>query len=163
MHDQSHQSCLALCNLMDGSLPGSSFHGVCQARILEWVAISFSKGSSWLRDLTHISCIVGRFFTAESPGKPFAWREGVIVKRANGFILESGKKMFSPFSIHSKFYFFCLVWLYQICMLSQTSSLLRSSSFPGLSLKILMNYVCAQSCLTFCNPMDYSLPGSSVH
>ena len=70
--------------------------------------------------------------------------------------------MFSPFSIHSKFYFFCLVWLYEIGILSQTSSLLRSSSFPGLSVKILMNYVCAQSCLTFCNPMDYSLLGSSV-
>ena len=70
--------------------------------------------------------------------------------------------MFSPFSIHSKFYFFCLVWLYEIGILSQTSSLLRSSSFPGLSVKILMNYVCAQSCLTFCDPMDYSLLGSSV-
>ena len=45
-----NQSCLTLCNLMDCSLPGSSVHGILQARILEWVAIPFSRGSSQLRD-----------------------------------------------------------------------------------------------------------------
>ena len=45
------------------SPPGSSVHGVLQARILEWLAISLSKGSSWLGDRTWGSCIVGRFFT----------------------------------------------------------------------------------------------------
>ena len=40
------QSCPTLCNVMDYSLPGSSVHGILQARILEWVAISFSRGSS---------------------------------------------------------------------------------------------------------------------
>ena len=40
------QSCLTLCDQMDCSLPGSSVHGVIQARIMEWVAISFSRGSS---------------------------------------------------------------------------------------------------------------------
>ena len=44
-------------------LPGSSVHGVLQARILEWVAILFSRGSSWPRDQTQVSCITGRFFT----------------------------------------------------------------------------------------------------
>ena len=53
------------CNPMDCSLPGSSVHGIFQARILEWVAISFSMGSSWPRDWSHISCITGRFSTAE--------------------------------------------------------------------------------------------------
>ena len=48
---------------MDCSLLGSSVHGISQARILEWVAISFSRGSSWFRDQTHVSCIAGRFFT----------------------------------------------------------------------------------------------------
>ena len=57
------QSCLTLCNLMDCSLPGFSIHGIFQARILEWVAISFSKRSSWPRDWTQVSCIVGRCFT----------------------------------------------------------------------------------------------------
>ena len=44
------QSCLTLCNPMGCSLPGSSVHGIFQARILEWVAISFSRRSSWPRD-----------------------------------------------------------------------------------------------------------------
>ena len=48
---------------MDCSPPGSSVYGIFQARILEWVAISFSRGSSWLRDWTHVSCIAGRCFT----------------------------------------------------------------------------------------------------
>ena len=57
------QSCLTLCDPMDYSLPGSSVHGILQAKILEWVAISFSRWSSWPRDPHHISCITGRFFT----------------------------------------------------------------------------------------------------
>ena len=48
---------------MDCSLPGSSVFGIHQARILEWVAISFSRGSSWLRDWTWVSYFSGRFFT----------------------------------------------------------------------------------------------------
>jgi len=46
-----------ICNPMDCSLPGSSVHGISQARILEWVAISSSRRSSQPRDRTHISCI----------------------------------------------------------------------------------------------------------
>ena len=48
---------------MDCSLPGSSVHGILQARILEWVAISFSRESSWPRDRTWVSCIAGRLFS----------------------------------------------------------------------------------------------------
>ena len=48
---------------MDHNLPGSSLHGISQARTLEWVAISFSRGSSLPRDQTLISCLAGRFFT----------------------------------------------------------------------------------------------------
>ena len=51
------------CNPIDCSLPGSSVHGISQSRILKWVAISFSRGSSWSRDKTWVSCIAGRFFT----------------------------------------------------------------------------------------------------
>ena len=64
------QSCLTLCDHVDYSTPGSSVHGILQAWILEWVAIPFSRGSSWPRDRTHVSCIAGRFFTTELPGKP---------------------------------------------------------------------------------------------
>ena len=51
------QWCLTLCDPVDCSPPGSSVHGILQARILEWVAIPFSRGFSWPRDQTHISCL----------------------------------------------------------------------------------------------------------
>ena len=57
------QSCPTLCNPVDSSPPGSSVHEFPQARILEWVAISFSRGSSQLRDLTQVFCVAGKFFT----------------------------------------------------------------------------------------------------
>ena len=55
------------------SLPGSSVHGILHARILEWVVMPSSRGSSQPRDQTLVSyssCIVGKFFLAETPGKP---------------------------------------------------------------------------------------------
>ena len=57
------QSCPTLCNPMDCSPPGSLSMGILQARILEWVAIPFSRGSSQPRDWTRVSCIADRFFT----------------------------------------------------------------------------------------------------
>ena len=57
------QSCLTLCDPKDCSPPGSSIHGIFQARVLEWAAISFSRGSSRPRDRTSVSCIAGRCFT----------------------------------------------------------------------------------------------------
>jgi len=57
------QSYPTLCDPMDRSPPGSSVHGILQARILEWTAIPFSRGSSWPRNQTQVSCTAGRFFT----------------------------------------------------------------------------------------------------
>ena len=57
MHAKSFQSCLALWNPMNGSAPGSFVHGILKARILKWVAIPSSRGSSQPRDRTHISQI----------------------------------------------------------------------------------------------------------
>ena len=57
------QSCPALCDPMDCSSPGSSAHGILQARILEWVAVLFSRGSSQPKDGTQVSHIAARFFT----------------------------------------------------------------------------------------------------
>ena len=70
---QSLQSCPTLCNPMDCRPPGSSVHEVLQARILECLAVSSSRGSSPPRDRTQVSCgscIAVGFFTAEPLGKP---------------------------------------------------------------------------------------------
>ena len=56
------QLCPTLCDPVDYSPPGSSVHGILQARILEWVAISFSRGSSRPKDQTQVSRIAGRRF-----------------------------------------------------------------------------------------------------
>ena len=93
------QLCPTLSNPMDCSLPGSSVHGILQARILEWVSIPFSRGSFWSQDQIQVSHIASRFFT---------------------------------------------VW--------------ATREIPP-TVKVLVT----QSCLTLCNPMDCSPPGSSVH
>ena len=61
------KSCPTFCYPTDCSLPGSSVHGISQERILEWVAISISRGSSWPRDWTHISYLTEIFFTSVPP------------------------------------------------------------------------------------------------
>ena len=69
-------SCLILCNPLDNRLPGSSVHGILQARILEWIAMPSSRGSSQPRDQTrvfYVSCIGRRFFTTSS-----TWISGCI-------------------------------------------------------------------------------------
>ena len=61
------QSCLTLCDPMDYSPPGSSVHSILEARILAWVAISFSGGSSRPRDRAWVSCTAGGLFTIWAP------------------------------------------------------------------------------------------------
>jgi len=65
------QSCLTLCDPMDCSPPGLSVHGISQARILEWVAIPFSRGSSQSRDQIQVSHMQADSLPSEPPGKPF--------------------------------------------------------------------------------------------
>ena len=62
--------CLTLCDPMKLGLPGLSVHGIFQARILDWVVMPSSRGYSWPRDWTQVSCTAGRPFTAEPSGKP---------------------------------------------------------------------------------------------
>ena len=76
------QSCPTLCNPMDCSLPGSSIHGIFQARVLEWVAISFSRRSSWPRDWTRVSYIVGRCFTVWATREYIMWNAGLDESQA---------------------------------------------------------------------------------
>ena len=63
LDNEGAQSCPTLCDPMDCSPPGSSVHGILQARIVDWVTISFSRGSSQPRDQTQVSCTAGRHFT----------------------------------------------------------------------------------------------------
>ena len=75
MHAQSY---LTLCNPMDCSPPGSSVHGILQARLLEWVAMPSSRGSSQSRDQTHISHVsarAGGFFTIST-----TWEAWLVAK-----------------------------------------------------------------------------------
>ena len=77
------QSCLTFCNPMDCSPSGSSVHGILQARILEWVAMTSSRGSSQPRGWTHVSCVscIGSSLPLAPPGNslvfvlesPFPW------------------------------------------------------------------------------------------
>ena len=71
------QSCPTLWNLMDCNPSVSSVHGILQARILEWVAISSSRGSSQPKDRTRVSS-AGPFFTTEPPGNPGAVGSGFL-------------------------------------------------------------------------------------
>ena len=81
MHAKSLQLCPTLCDPMDSSPPGSSVHGILYARILEWVAISFSRGSSWPRDWTRVSCIAGRCFTVWATRKAHNPEEHAYTKK----------------------------------------------------------------------------------
>ena len=84
------QSCPTLCDPMNCSSPGTSVHGILQARTLELVAIPFSRGSSQPRDRTQVSCIAGRFFTV------LATREAlyicVYIHPYNGILLSHKKE-----------------------------------------------------------------------
>ena len=72
------QVSLTLCDCMDCSLLGSPVHGILQARILEWVFIPFSRGSSWPRDRTQVSCIAGIFFTTWATREALmTWERGL--------------------------------------------------------------------------------------
>ena len=104
------QSCPTLCDAMDYSPPGSSVHGILQARILEWVAVSFSKGCSWPRDPTWDSCIGRQILyhsaTWEGFSRPFIFKMALrfdTVRRLDFLFLF----FFSPY--FSFFYFpsFC--------------------------------------------------------
>ena len=93
MSVQLLQLCQTLCNPLDCTPPGFSVHGILQARILEWVAMPSSRGSSQPRDRIHISFIsrfAGGFFTAKPLRKPVAglWYPDKLVRRYSGCFCE---------------------------------------------------------------------------
>ena len=74
------------------SPPGSSVHGISQARILEWVAIFFSRGSSWPRDWTLVSCLEGEFFYHWAIREALTSLTLLEIKKYWGFNKEKEKK-----------------------------------------------------------------------
>ena len=78
------QSCPTLCDPIDCSPPGSSVHRIFQARILEWIAISFSRVSSQPRDQTHVFCIADRFFAIWTTREPDKTKEFTFSKHLKG-------------------------------------------------------------------------------
>ena len=75
------QSCPTLCDPMDCSLPGSSDRGIFQARILEWIAVSFCRGSSQPRDQTCISCIGRQILYHRATGEATSLETASPLKR----------------------------------------------------------------------------------
>ena len=102
------KSCLALCNSMDCSLSGSSVHGIFQARILEWVAMSSSRRHSRPRDQTHISCIVwGILYHLSNLGNPIPCT-----------FIEISDVVFLSCDYLLSFYLFFVWWLMCLFLLS---------------------------------------------
>ena len=98
-------SVVFLCDPMDYSLPGCSVHGIRQAGTLEWVAIPFSRESSWPRDWIQSSCFVGRFFTV------WATREAQIEaepKTYVSFLCSKSPLTLCPYNIYISIYFVLL-------------------------------------------------------
>ena len=124
------------CDPIDYSLLGSSIHGILQARILEWVAISFSRGSSRPRDGTQVSCIAGRLFTL------WACRKVPYSPLVSSCII-----LFLPYIPLSKY---DLLYLHFTGYVSPLAASVQFSSV-------------AQSCPTLCDPMNRSTPGLPVH
>ena len=79
------QSRPTFCNPMHCSPSSFSVHGIVQARILEWIVISFSSGSSRPRDQTQVSCIAGRFFTTKPTRKPNIYSQQNIIQPSKGW------------------------------------------------------------------------------
>ena len=76
-----------LCDPMDCSLPGFSVHGIFQARVLEWVAISFSRGSSQPRDWTQVSLIVGKWLYSQA--NSFIYLGNILPNQNEALLIEN--------------------------------------------------------------------------
>ena len=113
------QSCPTVCDPMDCSPPGSSVHGVLQARTLEWVAISFSRGSSQPRDWTQISCIAGRFFTI--------W----AIREANSQLLGFAIFFIDNSCCHQQYIHILLVYFVIICFPSFDGNAITAGIFSS--------------------------------
>ena len=148
------QLCPTLCDPTDCSPPGSSVQGILQARIVEWVAIPFSRGSSWPRDWTWVSCMAGRLFTIwairEARIIPFMFRHHVPCRDYEQ--VPSYCQLPSEVK-NCKYCWRQLLLLYKL-------NLQEASTFHACFYVV---YSVVQSCQTLWDPMDCSPPDSSVH
>ena len=169
-------SCTQLCDLIDCSPPGFSFHGIFQARTLEWVAISSSKQSSLPRDRTHVSYIAGDSLPLSHWGSPYSmvyianntalntcnllWEQmlSVLVSKTQDNYVRLSFFLHLKLFLHLKIYtiFICQLYLgkfgntrEKLC-LSYTTSKLPTAVPPRIHLEVLVT----QSYLALCNPTD---------
>ena len=132
-------SCVTLCNTMDCSPPGSSVHGILQARILEWVAVSFSRGSSRPKDRTWVSYV----------GREILYHQDTWgARHENTWKRDKSMRCGFPF-------FFLFSW--NMSMFSANTV----GKDPCTKASVQFSSV-AQSCLTLYNPMD-GIQGFPVH
>ena len=117
------QSYLTLSNPMDCSLPGSSIHGILQARISKWVAMPSSRGSSPSRDRTQVSHIVGRFFTV------WASREAL-----HGGLKQISADRVLGMEVANRELYMCLQWPLFIALIRHSPRKLRCFSISALTL-----------------------------
>ena len=134
---------------MDCSPPGSSVYGILQARILEWLAISYSRQSPWPRDWTHVSCvscIADGCFTAEPPGKTMSYQKKK--KKHKNFLLKNYLLNFhlkpNPTKVHTSI---------EDCMQLQHFSNILSGSLGERSLQICLSLL-SGSHLLFCTSVS---------
>ena len=164
--------CQTLCDPINCSLPGCPVHGILQARILEWVAISSSRGSSQPKDRTQVSCITCGFFTIwatrEGQGKCF---QKIHRAQSSPTGLEVCREMLgfkphpSPSCLHlpttkkkEKLFSNFLV-----PTVSEMTSTFRFFFFCFPNHTHNEWVIVTQSCPTLCDPMDCTLTGSFVH
>ena len=109
------QSCPTLCDHTNCSLPSSSVYGILQARIMKWVAIPFSRGSSQPRDRTWVSCIRGRFFTVWGTRQAPNWSIDIIDSTQAPalalFLFLSHSSPYIPYKpLYSQIFSFWSIW-----------------------------------------------------
>ena len=100
VYAKSLQSCKAFCDSMDCRLLGSFVHGILQARVLEWVPISFSRGSSQPRDRTQVSSIAGRRYPTVAPAERERERVCVLVAQLSQTLCNSMDWSLPGSSVH---------------------------------------------------------------
>ena len=154
------QSCLTLCESMDYSPLGFSVHGILQARILEWVAVPFSSGSSKPRDQTQVSCTAGGLFTIWATRK-----EGWVLKNWCFWIVALEKTLeipldWKPSNTLSRFVMGFPLWLSgkeSACNVGEMRLIPALGRFPGGGYGNLLQYSCLES------PMGWGAWRTTVH